>query len=397
MSDDAASPPAQRPVPAQRRRVESVDIVRGLVMVLMVLDHVRDHLTDGTGDPTRAAHLEPTLFFTRWVTHFCAPTFVLLAGTSAYFLSRRRSPDRVSRFLWTRGLWLIFLEVTVVRFAWTFSLAPDLGLILQVIWAIGASMIVLAVLVRLPIVVSGAFGVTLVLTHNLIDGIDPAGFGAWEPLIRLLHVPGRTAIAGVPLHVLYPLVPWVGVMAAGYALGHAFVLAPDRRASLLQRLGLGLTVAFFVLRTINGYGDPKPWTTDADAGVALMRWLATTKYPPSLDYLLMTLGPVLLLLGWLERRPRPTLRWLLVFGRVPLFLYVVHLYAAHALAMLVGWATGFAPSQFLSPFFAFPESYGVGLPIVLLSWIALTAALSPACAWYGGIKRRSSSPIFSYL
>ncbi|MCB9595657.1 MAG: DUF1624 domain-containing protein [Sandaracinaceae bacterium] len=380
-----------------RARIESIDIVRGLVMVLMVLDHVRDHLTDTPGDPASAEHPEVGLFIARWVTHYCAPTFVFLAGTSAYLFGRTRSKAELSRFLWTRGLWLVVLEFVVVRTAWTFSLAPQMGLVGQVIWAIGVSMIVLAVLVRLPLVVSAGFGLALIFGHDLFDGLDPADFGAWRPLVQVLHVSGRTSILGLPFMVAYPLVPWIGVMATGYAAGKIYDLEPEPRSRALLGLGAASVVAFVVVRTLNGYGDPTPWTSGDDAPETVMHWLAATKYPPSLAYLLMTLGPMLLALGALERWPQRHLRWLLVFGRVPLFLYVVHLYLAHTIAVILGWATGFPPGDFFTFCFGFPEGYGVSLPWVLFAWLAITAALYPACKWYGGVKRRSRSPIFSYL
>ena len=378
-------------------RIRSIDIVRGLVMVLMVLDHVRDHVSGSRADPTAALHPEPVLFFMRWVTHFCAPTFIFLAGTSAYFYGKKASGAELSRFLWTRGLWLVVLEVLIVRQGWTFSLSPRLGVVLQVIWVIGASMIVLAALVRLPLRVVTAVGLSVVLLHNLLDGIDPKALGAFGLWFRLLHVQGPMSVLGAPVLVVYPLVPWFAVMALGFACGAVFDRPRPERARLLLRLGLGLCVAFVLLRGLNLYGEPHPWTASGSLGESWMKALATTKYPPSLHYLAMTLGPLLCALGLLERFPQLEFPRLHVLGRVPLFLYVTHIYLAHALALLLGTLSGFSPAAFLAPFFQFPPGYGYGPASVLLVWVLVLVLLYPACRWYARIKQTQRSAILSYL
>jgi uncharacterized membrane protein len=358
---------------------------------------VRDHVSGSRADPTTALHPEPVLFFLRWVTHFCAPTFIFLAGTSAYFYGKKASGPSPSRFLWTRGLWLVLLEVLIVRQGWTFSLSPQLGVVLQVIWVIGASMIVLAALVRLPLPWVVAIGLAVVLLHNLLDGVDPKEFGALEPWFRLLHVQGPVSVLGLRVLVVYPLVPWFAVMALGFACGAVLERPRPERARLLLGLGLGLCVGFALLRGLNLYGEPHPWAAAASLGESWMKALATTKYPPSLHYLLMTLGPMLCALGLLERFPALEFPRLLVLGRVPLFLYVTHIYLAHALALLLGTLSGFAPARFLAPFFEFPAGYGYGPASVLLVWVLVLVLLYPACRWYARTKQTRRSAILSYL
>ena len=278
---------------APRARHDAVDFLRGAVMVLMALDHARDFFAGFREGLTDPATTTPALFFTRWVTHFCAPVFVLLAGTGA-FLSKSggRSTASLSRFLWTRGLWLVLLEMTVVRLGWLFDLTYAFS-ILQVIWAIGWSMVVLAALVYLPVAAIGALGVAMMLTHDLLDGVG----ATWGLLWDVLHQPAM--LEWMPQHqvrIAYPLIPWVGVMAAGYAFGAMLTRPPDEKRRLLLRLGLSLITAFVVIRAVNHYGDPHPWSPQRSPLYTLLSFLNCEKYPPSLDYLLMTLGPALVVL-----------------------------------------------------------------------------------------------------
>jgi uncharacterized membrane protein len=397
---------------AATARIDSVDLLRGLVMVLMVLDHTRDFFHRGVWlfDPTDPARTEPVLFFTRWVTHFCAPVFVLLAGVGVA-LQRRRGASRgeLSRFLWTRGVWLVVLELTVVRFGFTFNFdLPDLG-VLQVIWALGISMIVLAALIHLPTPVVAVFGVAMVMLHNALDGIDvPLGPGAPAPsamqqLWMVLHQPGPVSVFGAPIFVLYPLVPWVGVMAAGYALGGVYGWEAERRRRFLVRLGVAMTMAFAALRALNVYGDPAPWSTQArGAAYTALSFLNVTKYPPSLLFLLATLGPALVALAWMERSGRgPVARALLVFGRVPLFFYLLQWPLAHGLAVLAGWAAG-QPVRWLflnvADRFANPPSgAGFGLGVVYAAWALSILILHPLCRWFAGVKRRRTEWWLRYL
>jgi uncharacterized membrane protein len=377
--------------PALRVRIDSIDLLRGLVMVLMALDHVRAYFSDPSLDPLDLERTTLALFLTRWITHYCAPVFLFLAGTSARRLSLRSSENVLSRFLVTRGLWLVFLELTVVYMAWTFRLPGTGPPILGVIWAIGWSMVALAALVRLPLAVIGAVGLAMIAGHNLLDGIDPARWGelaAWWPV---LHGKGPTPIG----KVVYPLVPWIGVMAAGYAFGGVFDLEPERRRSVLLWLGFALLALFLLLRLPNGYGDPSPWTPQPTAAFTVLSVLDANKYPPSLVFLLMTLGPALILLALFERMRPPLADRLATFGRVPLLFYVLHLVLARLLAGVVALLLGFDLT--LLPKDPVAAGWGFGLPVVYAAWIGVVAALYPACRWFAGIKARRGGGWLSYL
>src|SRR5689334_18087022 len=321
--DDRDSRPASKVFAPTRAlsRLSSIDILRGLIIVIMALDHVRDYFTDVRFNPLDPTHTTAMLYATRWITNFCAPVFVLLAGVSAYLVGRRLTTRALSRFLLTRGLWLAFLELAVISVEWTFNFRFELGLIMQVVWAIGMSMVALSGLVYLPVRVVGAIGVAICLFHNLLDGVPMPESPVLKAVWAILHVESQLAIG----YVHYPLIPWVGVMAAGYALGSVFWMEPARRHRILVTLGASMIALFFVLRLVNVYGDPVPWTTQSDHIHTLMSFMNVKKYPPSLDYVLVTLGPMLLLLAQLENVRGWFANVLQVYGRVPLFFYVLHL------------------------------------------------------------------------
>lgn len=385
--------------PQANPRIVSVDLLRGLVMVLMVLDHVRDFFGVIQLNPLNLSTTTVPLFFTRWVTHFCAPVFVLLAGTGAY-LARTRFATRgaLARFLCTRGLWLIVVEITLVRFGLTFD--PTFSFIpLTVIWVIGVSMIILSALVFLPTPVIAALGVVMIAGHNAFDGVRVEGDGIGAQVWRLLHVQGPIGtVLERPVIGLYPLVPWIGVMAAGYGLGAILRLEPERRRRLLLMLGITLTGAFVVLRGINRYGDPQPWSEQDSPIFTALSFLNCNKYPPSLLYLLMTLGPALVVLAVFDRGLRRG-GWLLeTFGRVPLFFYLLQWYVIHLLAIAVAAARG-EPFAWLigrGPFGAPPE-YGYGLVVVYAMWLVCLVLLYPPCAWFARLRQRRRSVWLSYL
>jgi uncharacterized membrane protein len=395
-------------LPAAGARLDSIDLVRGLVMVIMALDHVRDyfHSEAQLYSPEDLAHTDGILFFTRWITHFCAPVFVFLAGTSAYLYAQRgRSTGELSRFLLTRGLWLIVLELTVViSFGWRFGIQYD-TVFLRVIWALGCSMVALAALVWLPWRVLLVLSLAIIGLHNTLDGITTESFGSFAWLWALLHVQSFFDIPGGPtVRVAYPLLAWVGVMALGYCFGSLLTLAPDRRRSVLIRLGAALTVSFVALRWSNLHGDPNPWAVQDSVILTVISFFNTAKYPPSLLYLLMTLGPALLLLGLIDRvRLRPG-NFLLVFGRVPLFYYLLHIPLIHALALIFAHARyGNAtfmleqPPSLSGPADLFPADYGYDLWVTYVVWIGVVAALYPLCRWYAGLKQRNRSALLTYL
>jgi uncharacterized membrane protein len=377
--------------PGPPARIDAIDLLRGLVLVLMVLDHARAYLSDPSLDPLDLERASPALFLTRWITHYCAPVFLLLAGASARRLAARLGESALSRFLLTRGLWLVFLELTVVYVAWTFTLPGTGPSILGVIWAIGWSMVALAGLVRLPLATIGAVGLAMIAGHNLLDSIDPARLGAFAAWWPILHGKGPTPIG----KVVYPLVPWIGVMAVGYVVGGVFDLDPRRRRSLLVGLGFALIALFLLLRLANGYGDPHPWTPQPTATLALLSFLDATKYPPSLAFLLMTLGPALIVLALFERARPPLADRLATFGRVPLFFYVSHLVLARLLAGLIALSLGFDLT--LLPKDPVAAGWGFGLPVVYGAWIGIVVALYPACRRFAAIKARRRDGWLSYL
>jgi uncharacterized membrane protein len=374
-------------------RLASIDMLRGLVIVLMALDHVRDYFTEVRFNPLDLAQTSPELFLTRWVTHFCAPTFIFLAGVSARMVGERCPPAQLSRFLLTRGLWLVLLELTVINFAWTFSVDYPMGLFLQVIWAIGISMMVLALLVRLPVSWIGAIAVALIAGHNLLDGVSPAPDSPLALFWSFLHVPTQASFGSI----LYPIVPWVGVMALGYALGGLFQLDSERRRRALTVLGLGFTTAFVVIRLLNGYGNPQPWSTQSSLLYTVFSFVDVEKYPPSLLYVLMTLGPAMLLLAGFESLRGRWAEILEVFGRVPLFVYVLHIVVAHLLAGLIAHATGHGTAVLSGSVLKFPADWGFGLAGVYLAWLAVLVLLYPLSRWFAGIKRRRRDWWLSYL
>ena len=384
-------------------RLDSVDLLRGLVMLIMALDHTRDffHSAAPFFDPTDLSKATPALFLTRWITHFCAPVFVFLAGTGA-FLSRARGKSRrdLSWFLLTRGAWLILLEVTLVRLGWMFDFSYGYVFV-QVIWALGWSMILLAGLIHLPLRVIAGLGLLLIVGHNLLDRFTAASFGRWRALWLILHEPG-TLHTGAPFpggftfDVRYPLIPWLGVMAVGYAFGRLLELPDERRRKTLYRLGLGLTVAFVIIRATNLYGDPRPWAVQQSPLYTFFSFINCEKYPPSLLYLLMTLGPAIALLPLLERWPGALARFVTTFGRVPLFYYLLHIFLLHLLAVVFNIARY---GRRIGEVFAngLPPDYGFNLLIVYAVWLGAILVLYPPCRWWARLKARRRSAWLSYL
>ena len=384
-------------------RLDSIDILRGIVMVLMAIDHTRDYFTNMRFDPMNPAQTYPALFFTRWITHFCAPVFVFLAGTGAFLYGSRRTPRELARFLVTRGLWLIVLEFTVLKFGWSFNLSYAY-VPLIVIWAIGWGMLALACLAHMPARVVGWIGVAIICLHNLFDGVMPETLGSFGPLWTVAHVLGAFPIApGVVVVAAYPIVPWMGVIMAGYGFGTFFLRAPEERKKIFIRLGLGLTAAFIVIRALNIYGDPLKWSAQKNALYTLFSFLNCQKYPPSLLYTLMTLGPAILALAFLPRVRGAIAKPFLVFGRVPLFYYMLHIYLIHGLAALFATIRyGSAPWMFKGlpnswPGTELPSFYGYGLGTVYLVWLLVLVILYPLCRWFAGVKQRRRDAWLSYL
>ena len=381
----------------QPHRNEAIDLLRGLVMVIMVLDHARDFWGGFTPLPTDLEATTVGLFFTRWVTHICAPVFVFLAGTSAYLYGSRRDLKQLSIFLLTRGLWLILLELTIIKYVWI----PEPGynvVLIQVIWILGWSMIALAGLCFLGTTVAGLIGLIIICGHNLFDSFISADFGSLSTLWIILHEGGEIQLfEGLRWLVSYPLAPWIGVMALGYSFGASQKLRLKQRILLYTSLGTLMIVAFVGLRLLNIYGDPVQWSTQNSAAFTFLSFLNTEKYPPSLLFLLMTLGPALCILAWFES-------WsgnggmraaLLVFGRVPLFFYVLHLYLLRIAALPVSFALYGAAAANPPP--GPGGSAMLGLGATYIAWIAAIILLYPACRWFAKIKKTRRNWWLSYL
>jgi uncharacterized membrane protein len=395
---------------ALQSRIGSIDLIRGTVMVLMAIDHVRVFSGVPAGGPTAG------VFFTRWITHFCAPAFIFLAGSSI-FLYERKHVD-VSRYLLTRGAWLIVLEFTFLRLAWTFNLDFRHYEMAGVIWVIGCCMILMAGLVKLPPPAVGALGVLIIAAHNLMDshmgqllaGMDQNRFsGLWKIMyVGFFAGPIRFGADGPNLIVLYSIIPWIGVMAAGYGFGKVLTLQPAKRKIVCLTVGLSAIALFLILRGFNLYGDPRPWhaATAAHNGAppmpALLSFLNTTKYPASLCFLLMTLGPIITLIPVLEGLSGALARGISLFGRVPFFYYMLHIPLIHALALVVSkiklgfvspWLFANHPMGNPEP----PDGYAWSLPLLYLVWGITIVVLYFACRWFAALKAKRSHWWLQYL
>ena len=374
-------------------RILSIDLLRGVVMVIMALDHVRMYFGEGTwyAEPTNLATTTPLLFFTRWITHFCAPVFVFLAGTSAFLYGVHTSRKQVAWFLFTRGLWLIFVEAVIVTFAWTFDITFSF-IILQVIWAIGISMVLLAALVFLPLQAIIAVGLILVFGHNLLDPIHVQGRGVNDFIWYVLHQPGRISLGDRLINIVYPVLPWIGLIAFGYVTGNLFRadFPSARRRFWLLASGVAMTFLFILLRSFNLYGEPIAWQRQDSVIFTLMSILNATKYPPSLQFLLMTMGPALISLALLERISVSGKNSLVVFGKVPFFFYVIHIFLIHALAMLAlvyagrDWKEYILSAQGIMS--GRLSNFGFGLGTVFAGWLAVILGLYPLCRWYQQVR-----------
>ncbi len=388
-------------------RLTSIDMLRGLVIIIMAIDHTRDFFSvqmsiDPMGDP----NVSVPLALTRWITHFCAPVFVFLAGTSAGLMVARKSSADLAKFLLARGLWLIFVELVFISTATTFAPGgiEQLGgrtlAFMQVIWAIGASMVLLAALQYLGRKVCLLLGALIVLGHNALDGHWPQASGLLEPGLPLwaaLHTP-MSAVAG-PFHFLflYPLLPWLGVMLLGFGASVLFEREPTARNRALLLWGLGITAAFLVLRFLDGYGDPNHWQSHERGAATFIDFLNTSKYPPSLLFLAMTLGPAAILCAFADRMSGFLKDTFVMFGRVPFAFYVAHFYLLHLLSLVLGAWQGIPVGELLTfpPFY--PAGYGLSLVGVYLVWLGVIALLYPFCRWVANVKSRSNAWWLSYV
>jgi uncharacterized membrane protein len=389
-----------------KSRIGSIDLLRGLVMIIMALDHVRDYFHEGAYvyDPLDLDKASVALFFTRWITHFCAPVFMFLAGTSAFFIGQRKTKKEVSVFLITRGLWLIFLELTVVNFGWNFDISFT-NIYFITIWALGVSMIVLAGLIHLPKRIIFITGIIVVFGHNVLDSVDVTGNNLPAFGWGLLHKQSFFSWQGKNVLVGYPVLPWIGIMALGYCMGNLFTPAftAERRKKILLLLGTGAIALFVLLRFINVYGDPHPWSSQPTGMYTFLSFIKVNKYPPSLLYTLMTLGAALLFLALTENSSNKIAKIVSVYGRVPMFYYLLHIFIIHITTMAAaGLFTTFSWHVWILKeplwFTKTLVGYGFSLGVVYLVWIAIVAGVYPLCKWYDRYKTNNKQKWWlSYL
>ena len=391
---------------ATKQRIQSIDVLRGAIMLIMAIDHTREFFHKGafTYDATNMATTYPALFFTRWITHFCAPVFVFLSGVSAYLAGTRRSKSELSGFLFKRGLWLILVEVVLITFA--FSLNPLFNAFaLQVIWAIGVSMIILALLVWLPVLITGLIGLLLIIGHDVLTTLKLQPNSAEDVLMKIFFTARGTLLPLDQNHfafVLYAILPWTGVMLLGYTFGTLYRAdhKPAVRKSILLYSSIVMLLAFLILRFANGYGDPAPWTVQKNSLFTLMSFLNVSKYPPSLMYCCLTLSVGLFVLAVTENVGGKLAAFFKVYGSVPFFYYILHFYLIRTLSVIVFFAQGFKTSQIVTPNMPFlfePPGMGFSLGIAYLFWLGIILLLYYPCKWFSNYKKTHKQWWLSYL
>jgi uncharacterized membrane protein len=379
-------------------RIVSVDLLRGWVMVVMALDHMRRYVGHPTPDPEDLTAASPELFFTRWVTYFCAPVFMYLAGLGAGLsVLRGRTRADMSHFLWTRGIWLIVLELTVIAFGWRFSIRAEDGLDLMLIWSLGLSMIVLSALIWLPKGWIAPIAVLMIVGHNLPGALNYQGPEWVSPLWVLLYKGGEFQMGSWLVRVQFSIFPWTGIMILGYVSGELYKLPQKNRVKFLLRAGLMALLVFLVLRIWNIYGDPVDWVPQKSGAYTILGILRLTSQPPSLLYLLLTMGPSIILLSYFEFLGGFLGKYLKTIGRVPLFFYILHIYLIHLIAVALGGLQRFSFSEMAVYYLHFPADYGFGLPVVYAAWFFLAAALYLPCRWFDRFKTNHPHPLISYL
>ena len=375
-----------------QKRIESIDLLRGLIMIIMALDHTRDffHKAGLTGDPLDPATSTPILYFTRWITHFCAPGFVFLSGLSAWLQSQRKPKKELGRFLIIRGAWLIFIDLTVMSLGLTGDIYYGI-FVLETLWSIGASMIVLGLLIRLHFNVILMIGLLILFGHNLMDFGERSG--AVPIWWSILHRPSIAPLWGNhSLFIFYPFLPWTGLMLLGYCCGKLFTdIQPQRRKKLLVTIGAAAMLFFVALRASNTYGNPFPWAHQKNTMASFFSFMNVQKYPPSLLFLCATIGPLLIFLALAKNTGSRFVKIVSVYGRVPFFYFIVHFYILHIASIIAYLARGHSVSEGMKgipglPFkFAMPgEGYSLG--IVYLIWITVVVLMYPLCRWYDHYK-----------
>ena len=370
-------------------RIQSIDLLRGLVMIIMALDHVRDyfHWSAQLYQPLDLSHTSIPIYITRWVTHFCAPVFMFLAGTSAFLIGQRKSKKQLSFFLFTRGLWLMLLELTIVYFGWSFNIHFPLSALIT-IWALGVSMVALSVFIYFPYKIILAIGILIVAGHNAFDNFHIAGNSLKAFIWDELHDPRGINFHGHLIITGYPVLPWIGIITLGYCFGNLYKkeFSAAKRRKWLLLLGGGAIILFIILRAINIYGDPESWSYQNTKLFTFLSFIKVTKYPPSLLYSLITLGPAIIFLAFAEKPLNRVTKFISVYGRVPMFYYLIHIYLIHLLAMLAAQLTGFGWKAMVADIFPQIKGFGFPLYVVYLIWIGVVLALYPLCKWYDRYK-----------
>jgi uncharacterized membrane protein len=394
------------PEPSGKQRIESIDILRGVIMLIMALDHCRDffHIAGPASDPTNMATTTPILFFTRFITHFCAPTFVFLSGVSAYLAGLRRTKAELSSFLIKRGLWLVLVELVVLTFAFTFNPFYNV-FILQVLWAIGISMIILGLLVRAPMAVIGVIGAFIFFGHDILDYVTIPEKGTPSVLMNIFFTARGTFLSLDKSHFvadLYAIIPWTGIMLLGYVCGQLYnpSFNPEKRRNILRATGLALLVLFLFLRIFNFYGDPDPWTIQRNWVHTVLSFFNVSKYPPSLLYSCMTVGTALTILSFTEHIKNKVTSIFVIYGNVPFFYYVLHFYLIHIICVILFFASGYNTSQIVpknGPFLFHPDDFGYSLGIVYLIWLFVITVLYWPCKWFSKFKKTHNQWWLSYL
>ena len=383
----------QQTLSQNQKRIESIDLLRGLVMIIMALDHTRDYFHGDSFrfDPTDLTQTNIILFFTRWITNFCAPVFMFLSGTSAFLVGERKGKKELSRFLITRGLWLMLLELTIVNFSWFFD-THFTSIYLVVIWALGLCMIILSALIHLPLKFIFLIGILIVAGHNLLDNIHVDGNSFKAFLWAELHEQRRFSVGNHTVGTGYPILAWIGIMSLGYCFGSLYKkgFPVAKRKRLLLITGCSAILLFILLRAINNYGDPHPWAQQPAFSFTILSFINVTKYPPSLFYALLMLGPAILFLAIAEKRTPRFLKPVIHIGRVPMFFYLLHIYLLHLIALFAAPLAGHAWTDMLLTNWPWLQpqlkGYGFSLGIVYLVWITVILLLYPLCKWYDKYK-----------
>ncbi len=405
---DIKSTQTATPSDLRSYRLSNIDMLRGLVIIIMALDHVRDYFMLTTElDPLAQADVSLDLYLTRWVTHFCAPVFVFLAGTSAGLMAVRKSRLKMAQFLASRGVWLILVEVLLISTAWTFSPFDGIAQVgnatifaMQVIWAIGASMLVLAVAQYFGAKACLLLGLIIILGHNSLDAIWPSGdiMSGNNPIWYALHSQSSTLVGPIHLIFAYPLLPWIGIMLVGYGTAFVFTKPAQERNKILIVCGVLMMVLFFILRSTQIYGDPNPWQIhELGLQATILDFMNVTKYPPSLLFTLITLAPMAILCAYADNVKGKFKDMLVMFGRVPFAFYVAHLYLIHTLSLCLGKLQGYSFSDTMTLYFFYPKGFGVNMFWVYVAWLVIVAMLYPFCKWMADIKAKRKDWWLSYL